>query len=249
MKTTFFTFFTVFALAAILLTSCDKDEDVTEGTLRLSTRALFNGNTFNIGDTIQDPAGNPMFVEQFRMFVSEIRAVKENGETVRLVDVDQINFAEGWTQSYTLPAGRYKGISLSLGVPADLNTDQDPAQYPTDHPLSISSAEGMFWTWNSGYIFVKYEGKVALDGDENSILDPYAFHVGGDSFYRSLTLNRSFEIGEPRTDLRLNFNTEQFLTGPGDTIDLAEDNLTHTMDNMPLANRFMTLFADGISLN
>lgn len=246
MKTTHIT---IFALAALLLAGCTKDEEVTEGTLRLSTRSLFNGSSFAVGDTIQDPAGNPMIVEQFRMYISEAHAIKENNETVRLVDVDQINFAEGWTQSYTLPAGKYKGIQMSIGVPEDLNTDQDPAQYPTDHPLSISSAEGMFWTWNSGYIFVKYEGKVALDGDENNILDPYAFHVGADNFYRTITLNRSFEIGEPRADLRVNFNAEQFLTGADDTIDLAEDNLTHTMDNMPLANRFITLFSDGITLN
>jgi hypothetical protein len=238
--------FILLAVAGILAFTGCKEDEVTEGKLRLTAKAYQGDETLVMGDVYTDPFDRPMFVEQFRAYVSNVYAINENNEEIKLFTVDQINFNGSWAREFTLPAGKYKGIKVGLGVPAEFNTDVDPASYPNDHPLSINGAEGMFWTWASGYIFVKYEGKVALDGDASSILDPYAFHVGGDMFYETVTFTQPFEIDEARSNLELVFKADQFLQNGNDVIDLAEDNLTHTMDNMPLANRFMELFTNAI---
>ena len=50
----------------------------------------------------------------------------------------------------------------------------------------------MFWTWSSGYIFVKYEGKFALETG-TQLLEPVSYHCGTDASYRTVTL----ELPEP----------------------------------------------------
>ena len=173
-------------------------------------------------------------------------AVKADGSTVLIEDVDLVNFNNGAVFSQTLPNGDYTGIRFGIGVPADLNTGQDPAQYPSSHPLSVEASESMFWTWNSGYIFSKFEGKLALDNDPNNMIDPYAFHIGTDNFYLDIELAHSFTVSGNTQTVDVVFDASSFLTGADDTIDLATDNITHTMGNMPLANRFNALFSNSI---
>ncbi|MCH2200008.1 MAG: hypothetical protein MK081_14610 [Flavobacteriales bacterium] len=237
------------ALAAAMITfiGCEDPEPI-EGTLRLGAKAMYDGNSMIIGDIYTDNNDRPINIEQFRTYISSMKAVKDDGTIVHIKAIDQINFAESWFFDATLPAGDYYAITFGIGVPESINADQDPAQYPNDHVLGFTGNNGMFWSWNSGYIFTKFEGKTALDGDENSMTDPYAFHVGTDNFYEEFTFNVDFEIDEARTDVDIIFNCEQFLEGTDDSIDLATDNITHTADNIPLAERFMALFRDGINV-
>ena len=234
-------------IAALSFFGC-KDAEVTEGTLQMNIAAKWNGTPLVIGETYTDVMDRPILVEQFRTYVSNIKAIHEDGTEHHLQAVDQVNFNDAWSTNYWLPAGNYTALKIAVGVPNDYNTDVDPAGYPNDHPLSVFGAEGMFWTWNSGYIFTKFEGKTAFDGDETNMTDSYAFHVGTDQFYQEHTFAINFEIGESMEELNVIFNAEQFLFNADDTIDLAEDNITHTMDNMPLVERFMALYNDAITV-
>lgn len=237
----------VLTLAMTIFIGC-KEAEVLEGTLTLNAKAMWEDQALIIGETYADPFDRPINVEQFRAYISNIYAIAEDGSEVRIKSIDQINFAESWEIDRTLPAGSYKGIRFGIGVPEAFNMDHDPAEYPNDHVLGFNGTEGMFWSWASGYIFVKFEGKTALDGDATNLLDPYAFHVGNDMFYTEITLNKAFEIGEARTSLDVVFHCEQFLQGSDDTIDLSQDYITHTMDNMPLADRFIVLFRNAVSI-
>ncbi|MGV3711243.1 MAG: MbnP family copper-binding protein [Gemmatimonas sp.] len=55
----------------------------------------------------------------------------------------------------TAPEGKYTGVKLTIGVPFDRN-HQDLATQPS--PLSLTR---MFWAWNSGHKFVRFEAKSA----------------------------------------------------------------------------------------
>jgi uncharacterized repeat protein (TIGR04052 family) len=50
-----------------------------------------------------------------------------------------------------VPAGTYRGIQFTIGVPFERN-HRDPLAQPS--PLNISS---MFWVWNAGYKFVRID--------------------------------------------------------------------------------------------
>lgn len=246
--------------AAILIATfagCDKDDDTTDptptptpaptsGTVEVNFRAEWGNQPFAIGTTYADPFDRPMRVETFKAYISEVYAIKTDGTPVLIEDVELVNFNNGEVFAQTLPNGAYSGIRFGIGVPADLNTNQDPAQYASSHPLSVEASESMFWTWNSGYIFTKFEGKVALDNDPNNMIHPYAFHVGTDNFYLDIDLSHSFTVAGGTTAIDVVFDASSFLTGADDTIDLETNNITHTMGNMPLANRFNALFSSSI---
>ena len=238
-----------FLLAVTLIFSGCKDPEAAIGTLNLSSKAMWGTQEMQIGEVYEDSFGRPILVEQFRMYISNITAVQENGSEWVIEDIEKFNFAESWSMAATLPAGNYTGLKIGLGVPEEINADQDPAQYASDHPLSVQSAEGMFWTWNSGYIFTKFEGKTALDGDEQNMTDSNSFHVGSDNFFRTVQINKAFTIGEDEASAEMQFHCDQFLDGENDTIDLSQDFVTSTLDNMPLANRFIDLFTEAITLD
>lgn len=237
--------FLAVAIVSLTFIGC-KEAEVTEGYLRLNAAAKWDGTPLVIGDTYTDVMNRPILVEQFRTYISNISVTDSDGTEHRLKGVEQLNFNEPWSSDFWLPAGNYTQIKFAMGVPSSLNTDVDPASYPNDNPLSIFGAEGMFWTWASGYIFTKFEGKTAFDGDASNMTNSYAFHVGTDQFYQEHIFAIDFEIGEEREDLTIEFDADKFLFNADDTIDLAEDNLTHTMDNMPLAMRFMELYNSAI---
>jgi hypothetical protein len=174
--------------------------------------------------------------------------VDENGAEFPISDVFLADFSESNGVSATVPASKYTKLRFSVGVPAEINTNTDPATYPSSSPLSVSGSEGMFWTWNSGYIFVKFEGKTAFTPDASNLTEPYAFHVGSDAFYTTHEYAIDFEIGEEDETLNILFDANKFLNGTDDVINLQQDNLTHTMDNMMLANRFVALFNESISV-
>ena len=68
-----------------------------------------------------------------------------------------------------IPPGNYKSISFLIGVDSLHNCtglqegDLDPIK-------------GMFWAWNTGYIFLKLEGHSDLSKSEAGVLE---YHIGG----------------------------------------------------------------------
>jgi uncharacterized repeat protein (TIGR04052 family) len=63
------------------------------------------------------------------------------------------------------PAGTYDGLSFKVGIPFALN-HADVASAPS--PLNLS---GLFWSWNSGYKFVRIDAAPTGFG-------PFLVHVG-----------------------------------------------------------------------
>lgn len=55
----------------------------------------------------------------------------------------------------TVPAGSYRGLTFTVGVPESLNHADGTIAMP---PLNLSS---MFWSWRDGYKFLKVDGTTA----------------------------------------------------------------------------------------
>jgi hypothetical protein len=105
-------------------------------------------------------------------YVSRIRLSNSVGTSTghdkeyHLIDYSN---AASHTVSLKAPKGPYDSIQFMLGVDSFHNTSG--AQTGALDPL-----HGMFWTWNSGYIFAKFEGLVARSSGSHI---PFAHHVGG----------------------------------------------------------------------
>ena len=139
-----------------------------------------------------------------RFYVSEVQLLRADGSVVpvalkaddlwQLADVALVDFEDasgpcrnGTAATHTAiagdaPAGRYTGLRFTVGVPFALNHG-DPTTAPA--PLNLTA---MFWTWQSGYKFVKFDAaverpamaqKVAMDDGGGAMpASGFAFHLG-----------------------------------------------------------------------
>lgn len=95
-----------------------------------------------------------------------------------------------------------RSFDLSIGVDEASNTeDGERGVQPSDfsdpnHPLA-PQPEGMYWTWASGYIFVKMEGEIDYDADGVGDAN-FVFHLGTNEYRkdRSLALSQALSMGD-----------------------------------------------------
>ena len=109
----------------------------------------------------------------------------------------------------------------------------------------------MFWTWASGYVFVKYEGKFS-ETTGSQLLEPLSYHCGTDESYRSVTFDFEEAIAVESQEVQafsLSFNAAAALTGADDSVDIVQDPVTHNAQGTILGARLMDLMDDAWTLN
>lgn len=246
----------VLLLGSIGLWGCSQPfsiwDDEVPATLRLDMALTWDDAPFGLGQKGTDHNGNTIRLENLQMYFSRLELRDESGNWQRMTDVNLLDFSDD--QPFVLaevPWGRYDAMKFGMGIPPDLNTGIDPASYPNAHPLSVAGSAGMFWTWASGYIFVKYEGKFSetVSGEP---LEPLSYHTGTDSAYREVVLDfpepMSF-VPRDLTVLNLEFDAADCLHGPNDSIDVVAEPITHSAVGTVLGNRLMDLMDDAWKLN
>ncbi len=253
--------FLLLAMAAI--TSCKEknpeqivdeivDEVDTPTKVAIHFNPLWENQDFLMESVYHDNFGNRIRVDKFMQYMSSLTLVNESGDDVVLKDFHLMDFMVDNSFEFEVPPGNYKEIKFGIGVPEADNKDQDPSQYANSHPLSVAGSQGMFWTWNTGYIFLKFEGKVDTTGVEgNELLWPVAIHIGDDPYYaryNSPTLVIEVIQGETKT-INVNIQVDQILaSGGSDDIDFATDMITHTSNNVQLAQAFMINYINSITI-
>lgn len=242
-------------LVAAAFAGCKKDDpkcpEPEMGTLNVRLNALFEGQTLEIGEVYYDVLGHRIRVDGFKTYIANVYAIKEDGTEVLVKDIFLADFDEENVISGAIEVGNYTGIRFGTGVPEEVNKDTDPSVYANDHPLSAIGSEGMFWHWNTGYIFTKFEGKADTLGQEgNDLLHPFAFHCGDDPFYEVHEhTDQSFSLAaNDEAELAIDFHADRFFYSATDTIDIKLNFLTHTSGNYDLAERFMAIFSEAVDM-
>lgn len=154
-------------------------------TLKLCFLGRFGTDTLRTGRKYLTAGGDSVRFEMARFYVSQIALVDSTGKSHPLIGTHLVDMLDSGAQArgyayITLKAlpGTYRGVRFTVGVPFDQN-HADPATQAA--PLGTES--DMFWSWNSGYIFNRTEGKVDSAGTEKAI----AYHIGED--IRALDVN------------------------------------------------------------
>jgi len=191
----------LFVSVAVLFVSC-KDKNPT-GTLAIGLKAMYDDTELTIGEEFITSDGTAFELSNFYLYLSDV--LIENGEDESLL-VDSIILLDLLDENlltYQVEAdeGNYTLSRFGLGVKPSAN-HVNPADMPADHPLGWSQI-GNNWTWDSGFIFYKIDGKFDLnaDGEAEEI---FSYHIGSDNFFNTLNFNRSIQIVDDQvTDLIL----------------------------------------------
>lgn len=164
----------VFSL--IVVASCKKDEDdSTVGALefKFEHRAGAEALVFNKDYTLA--SGETARFTKVKYYLSNFVLVKDDGTEV-VVPKDKSYFLLDHEIPSSLifkvdsvPLGSYKGLKFIIGV------DSAKSTAPVNQRKGVLDEAGaggdMYWTWNSGYIFIKVEGSTPQT--------PFQFHIGG----------------------------------------------------------------------
>ena len=160
-----------------LFTACKKDPEPepipdTVGPLTLEFEHVVGNDALALNPQQYTNANGDQFqVTTFKYYISNIVLIKADGSTFKqpesyyLIDQEQPN-----SKLITLenvPSGEYTGLTFTVGVDSTRNVSgaQTGALDPT---------QGMFWSWNTGYIFLKLEG-YSPQSEKGGL----TFHIGG----------------------------------------------------------------------
>lgn len=158
----------------VLFTSCkedDKEQTTTYGDFTIELDHQYGNSAFAYNTNYTNSSNEDLEFTSVRYYISNIKLEKMDGtvwseeESYRLID-NGVSSSMLF-QIKDVPTGEYHKISYMLGVDSARNVAgaQEGA---------LSPANDMFWSWNTGYIFMKFEGKSAIAADST-----FAFHVGG----------------------------------------------------------------------
>lgn len=152
-------------------------------------------------------AGNKYTVNQVRYWVSNVVLYTEDGKSYaepnsyHLVEYTPTASKEAFTVS-GVPVGHYTKISYSIGVDSVPNHDLTKKAGDLDEKI------GMSWTWDTGYIFFKMEGRFERTNGSKGY---YWYHIGLDGNYKTLTQDFPEHIvieksGIPSVHFKTNIN-------------------------------------------
>ncbi|MBX3163173.1 MAG: hypothetical protein KF900_01725 [Bacteroidetes bacterium] len=189
-----------FALIALSLFSCKKDEEVIivpeplptqvpdTTSLIFNFEAQANNKVLTSGSQWFTLANGDSFtVNKFNYYISNIKLKRADGTIFSEKESYHLNKHLDSQTSFTIskvPTGNYTQIEFLIGV--DSVRNHSGAQTG-----DLDIANDMFWTWNSGYIFFKLEGSCKTS-DPNSF--GYSYHIGADNLIKKCTFNLSTNI-------------------------------------------------------
>ncbi len=168
------------------LISCKKDPKepnapngsttgTSTGKLILTFEAMFGDSVLvfnnkwyvtNNGDSIK--------ISTFKYYISNIVLTKTDNSmyTVPESYILVNHNASGSMATFTLnniPTGQYKSIKMLIGVDSARNVSGAQTG-------ALDPANGMFWSWSTGYIMLKLEG---ISPQSGASTKDFKFHIGG----------------------------------------------------------------------
>lgn len=144
-------------------------------------------------------------------------------DTYLLVKAGQMMYDVG-----EITAGTKPSLRFNVGIDSVTN-HLDPSTYEATNPLAFQSPS-MHWSWDSGYIFFRIDGKVDTDADGTPDTD-MQIHIGKDSFLTPVALTLDDEVDSESHMINIMMDFSKAFTG----VDPATEYLTHTGDNPALA--------------
>lgn len=239
----------------ILFSSCRPDPPPPDpepevGTLTVHLDLNFNGQPFAFDTPFFDVNFNYRIQTELLKFIMYDLKVKNssNAETIlhdaKIIDIT----SDHYSFSVNLTPGNYQGLKFGIGVGDSTTNHGDPALFSSSHALSYNQSADMHWTWNTGYIFLKFEGRADTTSNGSGALNQlFALHTGDDEQYGEVVFYSSpFTItNNQNTDFHINVDVSKFLYDSTDTIDIKTENATHS--NNQLSLKFSRIYLNAFS--
>jgi hypothetical protein len=203
---------------------------------------IANGKALVLNDSSYTNFFNePYQVSRLKYYISNVSLSGSEGSYTGKENVFLLDAGQADSISIEPVKGSYRFLTFTIGVDSALNCSG--AQAGALDPLN-----GMFWTWNSGYIFFKLEGYSA---SSTADLQRIEHHVGGYRYPNNVA--RKIRLYLPsvlmvekdsRHLINININLDKYWKGIND-IKIAEQALLMTPGGLALkaADNFQNMFS------
>jgi hypothetical protein len=186
-------FFTLVAIIILIFVGCSDHPSNSihddHGSIQVSINHVFDSAPFIFNNAYSLPNGESVKGTMLKYYVSNISFEKADG-SIHVIPQDESYFLidESIESSKKLvldhiPSGTYTAIRFTIGV------DSLRSTMGIDKRKGIldigAAAQDMYWSWNSGYIHLKFEGTFTAPNSSGDI----RYHVGGFGGYSSPTIN------------------------------------------------------------
>lgn len=164
-------------LVILALAGCSKSSDNRKSgnnSIQFSISSVVNGHPLVLKDsTYHNAVGEAFNVTTFRYYLSNFSVTTAEGSVIKLPAtyylVDEANASSRTVVVDGIPDGSYTAMSFLIGVDSLTQVGG-----PQNGALDV--VNGMYWSWNSGYINAKFEGTSPVSSAPGNILQ---FHIGG----------------------------------------------------------------------
>ncbi|MGF7215300.1 hypothetical protein GGR92_001440 [Spirosoma lacussanchae] len=175
-------------VVGVLMVSCSKESvDAIDPNVKNSVTFEFENRVGDQKLVLNTPAyknasGETFAVTRLNYFVSNITLKNENGTVLKFPNqYFLVKQTDPNSQKITLkdvPSGNYTELSYMIGVDSLKSISPVAERTGVLDPTSYGD-DGMYWSWNSGYIFMKLEGTSTAIPTTTSPGQAFAIHVGG----------------------------------------------------------------------
>jgi hypothetical protein len=199
MKTSF-SLCTLFLCAIVALTGCDKNNELDPNpdpnelvSLSIEFDNIVGGQNLILNTPeYTNAVGEKFNVSLLQYFISNIKLRKTDGSWFT-VNQDSSYFLINESDASThdanvkVPAADYNQLSFTVGVDSLRSTMGIDKRTGVLDPSS--GHDGMYWGWNSGYIFFKLEGISPAAPLDPTGQRKFRFHIGGFGGMSAPTIN------------------------------------------------------------
>ncbi|MDF7817727.1 hypothetical protein P1X15_08970 [Runella sp. MFBS21] len=185
-------------LGGLLSQSCKTTPDPNEqSTLTLSFVPRVGTQTLEVGTgKYKNAVGEEFTVTSFNYFISNISLKKADGTTFTIPQdssyflIKATNLASQKVTLRGIPTGDYTELRFVIGVDSLRSTmDISRRKGVLDPGDATHDGDGMYWSWNSGYIFMKLEGTSPSVTPDAAGNQKFRYHIGGFGGYNAKTFN------------------------------------------------------------
>ncbi|MBC7903841.1 MAG: hypothetical protein H7Y27_10475 [Gemmatimonadaceae bacterium] len=118
--------------------------------------------------------GENYSVSAFKFYISKIDLINTDSNKIYSINAENYFLVDAadsttWTVKLKSAPFRYNKVAFIVGVDSLRNVSGAQTG-------DLDPAKGMFWTWNSGYIMAKLEGKSSSSTAANN---KFEYHIGG----------------------------------------------------------------------
>ncbi len=228
------------------LSPCATNAQHSKGLLSIGFNHYVDSVKLKLDTAIyKNEFGQTYNISNFKYYISNIELISETGKIVYLKEYFLINEDIETSKKVILssiPKGKYTSIRFMIGVDSLHNCKG--AQSGALDPVNA-----MFWTWNTGYIFMKLEGKSSASTATGKTIE---YHIGGykepANCIRTVTLNFDSPLTitlKQTSDIQIRVNAAEVLKTPT-AIDFSKLPTVNDSKNATLiADNYIDMFSIG----